>query len=156
MNKTLLILAACLTIASSAQAQVINVGVGTHTANFSIATEDSVYKIGPLNMYPEFGYVQWRVGGDTGYQIYATPTFRYAVTQRFRINAGIGASIFSRTTWGEKNTSTKFQFADHVGVAYQLTNTYGIGVRYVHSSNAGIKRPNPGVDSVQVNLTALF
>ena len=100
--------------------------------------------------------MQWRVGGDTGYQVYATPTFRYAVTKRFGIDAGVGVSLFSRTTWGEKNTSTRFQFADHVGVSYQITDTYGVSVRYVHASNAGIKRPNPGVDSVQVNLTASF
>lgn len=157
MKRTLLTLTACLmTIASSAQAQTITVGVGDYTRSISVSADEPVYKVGPLNMHPEFGYVQWRVGGDTGYQMYATPTFRYAVTERLSVDAGIGISLFTRTTWGQTDTSTRFQFADHLGVSYQITNTYGVSIRYVHASNAGIKRPNPGVDSVQFNVTASF
>jgi len=148
--------AAVLALASASPAQTIGVGVGTHTRSVSISATQPVYKLGSLAIYPEVGYVQWRVSGDTGYQAYATPTFRYPITQRVGVTAGIGASVFSRTSWGDKNTSTKFQFADHVGVTYQLSDTYGINVRYVHASNAGIKQPNPSVDSVQVNLTASF
>jgi lipid A 3-O-deacylase len=80
--------------------------------------------------------------------------FRWWATDNFFVEAGVGATLFSRTTFANKNISTAFQFGDHIGAGFLLNKNNRIGVRISHFSNASIKRPNPGLDLVQ--LTYLY
>ena len=41
-------------------------------------------------------------------------------------------------------------------MGFLLTPNNRIGLRYSHFSNASIKRPNPGLDAVQVSYTYQF
>lgn len=69
------------------------------------------------------------------------------------IELGIGASWMDRLfVTPEKSFSTQWNFFDMMGVGHSLGGHDGheIGLRWVHVSNAGIKRPNPGQDFIQL------
>jgi lipid A 3-O-deacylase len=90
------------------------------------------------------------------YQLSAIPLFRYWATQRFYVEGGVGATFFSDTKFHDKNISTAFQFGDHIGAGYQLTRSTRVGLRVSHFSNASIKRPNPGLNIVQLQVSTTF
>jgi hypothetical protein len=71
----------------------------------------------------------------------------------------IGARLLSHTSVApDRNLSTAFQFADMIGLGVQWGANGGssLGVRYQHLSNADIKRPNPGMDFLQVRYCYQF
>jgi lipid A 3-O-deacylase len=72
--------------------------------------------------------------------------------------AGIGAHLLSRTQIGDKRLSTKFQFGDHIGFGYRFgeRGAWDLGYRFQHLSNAGIKKPNDGINFHQVRLQYRF
>ncbi|CFN83565.1 lipoprotein [Bordetella pertussis] len=90
------------------------------------------------------------------WQASAIPMFRWWTGERFYIEAGIGATVFSSTSFADKRIGSAFQFGDHIGLGFLLTPSNRIGLRYSHFSNAGIKEPNPGLDIVQLTYTYQF
>ena len=54
--------------------------------------------------------------------------------------------------------STAFQFGDHLGVGYRFgaKGAFDLGYRFQHLSNAGIKRPNHGINFHQIRLQYHF
>jgi hypothetical protein len=54
--------------------------------------------------------------------------------------------------------STAFQFGSHIGLGYRFgaKRSYEIGYRFQHISNAGIKKPNPGINFHQVRVQYHF
>ncbi|MDF3839322.1 acyloxyacyl hydrolase [Cupriavidus basilensis] len=115
---------------------------------------------GRLDLTGELGVSYWWANKDrnprNAWQLSAIPMLRYWATEKFYLEAGIGATVFSGSGFAGKNISTAYQFGDHVGAGYQITPSDRIGVRYSHFSNAGIKRPNPGLDIIQVTYTRKF
>ena len=115
---------------------------------------------GRLDLTPEFGASYWWAESGKSpssvWQANAIPMFRWWTGERFFIEAGIGATLFSRTTFADKEISTAFQFGDHVGLGFLLDKNNRIGLRYSHFSNASIKRPNPGLDVVQATYMYQF
>lgn len=111
-----------------------------------------------LDLVGEFGVSYWRMhGGSDGprsaWQASAIPMFQWWLTPRFFVEAGIGATVFSRTRIGEQNLGSAFQFGDHIGVGYQVNDNVRVNLRASHFSNAGIKEPNDGVNSFQLGMT---
>jgi lipid A 3-O-deacylase len=106
---------------------------------------------------PEIGLTQFRdsPSGNAIYQWHVTPTLRYWIGN-FCIEGGIGLSWLSDRKLGTKKLSTTFQFADHIGISYQLAKQYKVGYRIIHTSNADIRKPNPGIDIQQLYLSFLF
>jgi hypothetical protein len=92
-----------------------------------------------------------------------SPVFRLqrttgAVPSGFYVEGAIGVRLLSHTRIdAEHAMSTAFQFSDMIGVGYQwgdATSSGGqhtVGLRVQHLSNAGIKKPNPGI-----NFTSAF
>ncbi|OON60274.1 hypothetical protein B0920_14865 [Massilia sp. KIM] len=79
-----------------------------------------------------------------------TPVFRYQADDKLGWygEAGIGISVFSKLYKNEdKELSTAFQFADHVGVGY-TTQKWDMSLRFQHYSNGSIKSPNAGANWV--------
>ncbi|WP_020655956.1 acyloxyacyl hydrolase [Massilia niastensis] len=77
-----------------------------------------------------------------------TPVFRYQADDKlgWYAEAGIGVSLFSKLYKNEdKELSTAFQFADHVGVGY-TTAKWDFGLKFQHYSNGSIKSPNAGAN----------
>jgi lipid A 3-O-deacylase len=70
------------------------------------------------------------------------------------LEAGIGFHFLSRTSLGDKRFSTSFQFGDHIGAGLRFgaKGQYDFGYRFQHLSNAGIKRPNNGINFHQVRF----
>lgn len=66
---------------------------------------------------------------------------------------GIGASYLSKGyATPDKTFSTRWNFYDMLGVGYSFGagNSQELGLRYVHTSNAGVRDPNPGEDFLQL------
>jgi lipid A 3-O-deacylase len=110
---------------------------------------------------------QWRArdfGGGTQHfhQLAVLPVARFGFDRGrspFYLEAGIGLSVMDRLYVGpDKQMSTKFNFYDMLGAGYRLgaEGAHELGLRYVHLSNAGIRKPNPGEDFVLVYYSAKF
>ena len=97
---------------------------------------------------------------DEIFEIGLTPVFRVQQNdlQGPYAELGIGAHLLSRTSLGDKRFSTKFQFGDHLGVGYRFgaKGAFDLSYRYQHLSNAGIKRPNNGINFNQIRLQYHF
>ena len=89
-----------------------------------------------------------------------TPVFRFQPNglRGPYAEAAIGFHLLSRSQIGDKRLSTLFQFGDHLGVGYRFgaKSAFDVGYRFQHHSNAGIKRPNPGINFHQVRLQYHF
>lgn len=72
------------------------------------------------------------------------------------VEAGLGGSLFSHTSLGDKAFSTAFQFSEHVGAGIEFAERWYVGWQFSHYSNAGIKRPNNGLDLHQIMLGMRF
>ena len=110
-----------------------------------------------LDLLGELGVAYWHANGSrepgSVWQLSATPLLRWTWSDRYYIEAGIGATAFSRTGFADKNLSTAFQFGDHFGIGMHVTDNSRLSLRYSHYSNAGIKRPNPGLNVLQLNYS---
>lgn len=108
----------------------------------------------------EFGVSHWRASRgrepDSAWQASAIPLFRWWPNERFYVEGGIGPTLLSTTKLAGKRISSAYQFGDHLGAGFALTPSQRIGVRYSHFSNAGIKRPNPGLDVLQATYSLQF
>lgn len=91
-----------------------------------------------------------------------TPVFRIIKdTGWFRpfIEAGVGVRLLTHARQTPDRTlSSAFQFADLVGIGAQFGahQNYQAGLRFQHLSNAGIDRPNPGVNFSQIYVQYNF
>lgn len=71
----------------------------------------------------------------------------------------IGARLLSHTTLApEHRLSTAFQFSDMLGLGLRWGRDQRVtaGLRVQHLSNLGIKRPNPGIEFVQLYAAYRF
>jgi hypothetical protein len=62
------------------------------------------------------------------------------------LEAGVSPTILSRDRFGAKDFGDDVQFTSHIGVNWQVTKHFTVGWRFQHMSNAGLARPNPGVN----------
>ena len=74
------------------------------------------------------------------------------------VEAGVGLHLLSRTSIGDKQMSTALQFGNHIGVGYRFgaKGSYEVGYRFQHISNAGLKKPNPGINFHQLRVQYHF
>ncbi|WP_414829804.1 acyloxyacyl hydrolase [Alteromonas sp. H39] len=68
---------------------------------------------------------------------------------------GIGVSLLDDTRFAGKDVSTHYQFEDRIGVSTVFGNQqqYRLALRYLHYSNAGFKKPNPGLDFISLSFS---
>ena len=64
------------------------------------------------------------------------------------IEAGVGVALISDTQIGRRQLSTTFHFEDRIGVGLRLGEQlrHDVNLRFIHYSNADIKKPNDGID----------
>lgn len=110
-----------------------------------------------LGGYWDLAAGAWRNGQATIYDVGLTPVFRYAAADGGSpyLEAAIGFHLLSDLrVSSDRLFSTRFQFGDHIGAGMRFgpRRRYDLGVRLQHLSNASIRRPNPGIDFVQVRL----
>ncbi|VGO09029.1 Probable signal peptide protein [plant metagenome] len=152
---------------ASAQGIGVTAGVGDHYQRLEINWQSPAlwdYQFGGnwgrLELVGELGAAYWKANGsrDPGnvWQFNAIPMFRWWTGERFYLEAGVGATAFTSTRFADKNISTAFQFGDHIGAGFLINDSNRIGLRLSHFSNASIKKPNPGLDVVQLTYTYLY
>lgn len=72
------------------------------------------------------------------------------------LDLGLGGAGLTDTHLGDKDLGSAFQFTEHVGFGLAIDQTWSIGYRYTHYSNAGIASNNDGLDLHNVVLEVKF
>jgi len=106
----------------------------------------------------------WRFGPendtDQNLVLAVSPVLTYSLGKVFDnellAEFGIGVSLLDDTTFAGKNVSTHYQFEDRLGLIYRLSQEDSISLRYLHYSNAGFKKPNPGLDFIALGYSRAF
>jgi len=115
--------------------------------------------VGRLTGYWDLGYTYW--DGDktaSNHSLSFAPVFVYEFAgQNVRpyIEAGIGVAAFSSTELEENDLGSSFQFEDRIGVGLRFSGQE-IGLRALHYSNAGLKKPNDGVEAYTLHYRMSF
>jgi lipid A 3-O-deacylase len=88
-----------------------------------------------------------------------TPVFRLQQTSPSKISpyleGAIGFHLISHVSFdADRRFSTAFQFGDHIGAGARFgeQGRYDLSLRFQHLSNGGIKRPNDGINFLQLRL----
>lgn len=84
-----------------------------------------------------------------------TLSFLTDTTIKPYFEAGIGLAYISHKHIDDREKSTNFQFEDRLGIGIKKDNI-NFHIRYMHYSNAGIKRPNNGIDIALVGFSYKF
>lgn len=113
--------------------------------DLSLALEASVnvWRYGPANQH------------DSNFVLALSPVLRYPLGQafdlRWDLEFGIGVSLLDDTVFAGKNVSTHYQFEDRLGLTAWLDSHQSLTLRFLHYSNAGFKKPNPGLDFISLS-----
>ncbi len=79
------------------------------------------------------------------YGIGVSPLFRLYYDDLVYLEGTVGAhAIINATASG--HLGTVFEFGDMGGIGFRITDNVRVGYRFLHFSNAGIKKPNGGVN----------
>ncbi|MFF7065618.1 acyloxyacyl hydrolase [Pseudomonas sp. NPDC008258] len=111
---------------------------------------------GRLTGYWDTGLTHWESGKKASAQtsLSFAPVFVYEFKTDSSITpfieAGIGVSLFTATRVGDKQLGSAFNFEDRLGFGVKFANQDKLGARIIHYSNAGIKQPNQGIESIAV------
>lgn len=95
-------------------------------------------------------------------QVGITPVLRWrpsAWDETWFVEVGIGANFLTPIYRSrDRRFSTTFNFGDHlaVGRRFGTDQRHEIALRLQHFSNAGIRRPNPGENFLQLRYAALL
>lgn len=125
--------------------------------------DETIYSgdIVSLNGYHDLSYSYWNGKNNTMSSVSYSPVFTLELvnfdiaTFKPYLEAGIGISYLSKKEFENKKFGTNFQFEDRVGVGLKNRNL-NLYVRYLHYSNAGIKKDNDGLNSVVVGAVLKF
>ena len=88
-----------------------------------------------------------------------TPVFRFENISKKGLYAegGIGVHMLSKLYDNDDyRLSTHFQFGDHVGIGYVFDNNWEVAAKIQHFSNGGYKKPNTGVNFLNLKVAYHF
>ena len=102
---------------------------------------------GELSAMHALSINRWSTGADSITAFAYSPVFIYHLhtAPLDYVKLGIGGAYLSDTQIKGRNLSSYFQFEDQVGVGWQWRK-HDLSLVYMHYSNAGIKKPNQGID----------
>ena len=118
-----------------------------------------------VGAYWDLGYSRLPSGidnNDTTHLLSLKPAFRFRFANGaspWFADAGIGATYTNaRYRTADKEFSTRFNFASHIGAGYSFgqRREHELVLRVEHTSNASIKKPNPGENFVQLRYGYTF
>lgn len=115
---------------------------------------------GRLTGYWDAAYAYWD-GKDrsTVHSISVSPMFVYEFagdSVKPYIEAGIGVAGFSESSYEGRDFGSAFAFEDRIGAGVRFADGQQVGIRASHYSNAGIKQPNDGLESVTLHYRTSF
>lgn len=92
------------------------------------------------------------------WQVGVAPILRWwpSSSTPYYLEAGAGVTYVSRTRLAGYRLSTAMQFGTHIGAGYLFNERHQLGLRLSHYSNARIKRPNNGLNIVQLEYAVRF
>ena len=116
-------------------------------------------KTGYLSGYWELSLNYWKKKHySSNLGIALSPVFAYYLDYgNFKpfVEAGIGVSYFKNTTIATRDISSHFLFEDRIGIGFIYKN-FEFSYRYMHYSNAGLVKPNRGIDIFIVSFSYRF
>jgi len=169
------LLAACALLATAAHAEGLDASLAAGTAEAGVRKFSLI--VGTTRPDPLWQGQEWRLmlRHEVELAAWRVPRARdlveagYSPVLRLErpleggstlfVEGSIGARLLSHTRVApDRSLSTAFHFADMVGVGVQWGRhgRSSLGLRFQHLSNLGIKRPNPGMDFLQVRYTHRF
>ena len=116
-----------------------------------------------LGSYVQFDLSRWQSTKDStqvgaNNTVGLTPVFRF--TRRFGsvtsyVDTGVGVYLFSSNRINDTQFGGNFQFGDMLGagVFFGPRRQWGLGYKFQHHSNNGIKLPNQGINFHFLTLT---
>jgi len=107
---------------------------------------------GKVDLQVALGVSYWhstRYDATSMGQIGAIPVVRWWPNEYFFVEIGSGPTLFSRNKFANHRLSTHFQFGSRIGMG-MATKHGQVGIHYAHYSNANIRKPNPGLDLLEV------
>jgi Lipid A 3-O-deacylase (PagL) len=72
------------------------------------------------------------------------------------LEGGASPTVISRYRFGSTDFGEGFQFTSHIGLTWYLTDHLSVGCRFQHMSNAGLAKPNPGLNVGMLELSYHF
>jgi lipid A 3-O-deacylase PagL len=72
------------------------------------------------------------------------------------IEGGASPTLLSRYRFDSRDLGGRFQFTDHIGLNWNFSEHFDLGVRFQHMSNAGIYRRNPGLNLEMLSFAYTF
>ncbi len=74
------------------------------------------------------------------------------------VEAGVGVALLTDTEFGRRDLSSNYQFEDLLGVGllFGPESRHSLALRLMHYSNAGLKKPNNGMNLIFMNVTLGF
>lgn len=116
-----------------------------------------------LGGYWELQFGQWSGPISSVTDVSLTPVFRLepssAADPSPYLEAAIGFHLVSDYRISTRRFfSTKFQFGDHIGAGVRFggRREHDVGLRLQHLSNGGLRRPNPGINFLQLRYQYHF
>ncbi|HYE41522.1 MAG TPA: acyloxyacyl hydrolase [Ramlibacter sp.] len=152
-------------------AQVGAGGRGTNMAGAGIVWDWDFQRLrrkAELTAHTEFMVNHWRGdassggGTDSLTQLVLLPSLRIRLSRGaspWFIELGIGASwMDERFETPRKRFGSRWNFYDMMGVGHTFgaEHEHELSLRWIHVSNAGLKKPNPGQDFLQLRYVARF
>lgn len=136
-------------------------GMGDHFKRFELAWESPSFwnyrfsgNRGRLELFAELGAAYWTADGSRypsdAWQFSVIPMLRWTVGERYYLQAGVGPTVFNRTRFAGERIGSAFQFGSHLELGAFISSSSRLGLRVSHVSNAGLERPNPGLEIVQL------
>jgi hypothetical protein len=69
---------------------------------------------------------------------------------------GLSPTLITRTEFSSKDIGSPFQFTSHLAFNFDLGAHVRLSYRFQHMSNAGIAKPNPGLNMHMLGVSYLF
>ncbi|KIH85286.1 acyloxyacyl hydrolase [Pseudomonas batumici] len=113
--------------------------------------------VGRLTGYWSGAYTYW--DGDKSpdnHSLSFSPVFVYefaGASIKPYIEVGIGVALFAHTEVEDNKLGSAFLFEDRIGAGLRFAGGHEVGIRATHYSNAGIRKPNDGIESYALHYT---
>lgn len=109
---------------------------------------------GELSGFHAVSANRWQHEEESINSVAYSPVFVYRFKNAFvsYVKFGLGAAWLSDTRIKGRQLSTHFQFENQLGIGWQWKK-HDLGLIYMHYSNAGIEKPNHGIDMLLLSYT---
>ncbi len=143
------------------EGEVLGLRIGYRPTEWYLA---EVPVLGDAQLYMEVSANLWRYGEEPEYESNLAVALSPVLVKQFTTlydralywEFGIGFSLLNKQRFAGKDLGSHYQFEDRIGVIWQLHSKTQLALRYMHYSNAGLQKPNPGLDFLALSYAYKF